>query len=143
MTEQNAYLAQVVHQRDEALRQLRAAEDELAMWRQRAAGRPVETRHLVEIHRDSVRVHGDGELTGAGPEALAALLAEGAPAEPVLTARYIPTVVSGCPRPYHSGHTCEEIAALADALERAIDGALKRMQEPHLGAAFTAPADGP
>lgn len=82
MTEQNAYLAQVVHQRDEALRQLRAAEDELAWWRQHAANRPVETRHLVEIHRDGVRVHGDGELTGAGPEALTALLTEGAPAEP-------------------------------------------------------------
>lgn len=59
------------------LRQLlRAAEDELAMHRQRAAGRPVETRHLVEIHRDGVRVHGDGELTGTGSEALAALLTE-------------------------------------------------------------------
>lgn len=55
---------------------LRAAEDELAVHRQRAAGRPVETRHLVEIHRDGVRVHGEGELTGAGREALAELLGQ-------------------------------------------------------------------
>jgi hypothetical protein len=116
MPEQDTYLAQIVHQRDQARAEvgrlrllLRAAEDELTVHRQRAATRPVETRPL---------------------------------AEPALTVRMMTPPLPACPdcqKPRHAEFTCEEMDALAIALGRAFTEAYERTKGPHLGAAFTAP----
>lgn len=109
----SAYLAQVLHQLAQTRQQLRAAEDELAVWRQRAAERPVDT------------------VPVAGAVLTARMMTP------------LPPACPDCQLPQHAGRTCQEVAEFGKALRAAIPEAFGLVREPHLGAAFIAPPTGP
>jgi hypothetical protein len=85
----SAYLTQVLHQLEQTRQQLRAAEDELAVWRQRAATRPVETHQLTQ------------------PELTVRIMTPPPPTCP------------DCQHPRHRGYDCQMLADFIEATERA------------------------
>lgn len=137
------YLEQLRHQLDQTRAELRRAEDELAVHRQRASR---ETR--LRLAWQSARRRANWQraiLADYRTEAVARSLpkardAASAPEQPTLQVRYATPVIKceDCPRPWHPGYTCDETDQLAKSVRAVLDGVYAEiMKQSYLGSVFT------